>query len=85
LVKFDPLLRKKLGADPGEKVNVIIEYERMPTTAQIGTAQQLGIQITGASKEIPVVYAKATKDQLIALEKDPSIKRISYSAEVGIL
>lgn len=85
-MKFDKLLREKLGTDPaGDEVSVIVEYEKMPTASQVGTAQSLGVQVTGASREIPVVYARATKEQLLALEKDPSVKRISYSAPVGIL
>lgn len=82
-LKLDPLLAEELGIDDPEDIfNIIIEYYRMPTGLNISSAQRIGISITGTSKTQPYVYARATKEQILQLERDPEIKMIWYSAPI---
>ena len=86
MVKFDILLREKLGADPpGDIHRVIIEYYVAPTELDVQATQQVGVRITGISKVIPIVYAEGTKEALLTLEDNPNIKRISLSETVGVM
>lgn len=84
-LKLDELLARKLGIDPPEElIDIIIEYYQMPTSLNVSAAQRIGIMITGMSRIKPFVYAKATKEQILELQKDPNIKRIYFSAPVGV-
>ena len=65
-MKLGKLLQRRLGRKdpPEEKIDVIIRFKRNITRADVSSLQNMGIQITGSSQRLPIVYGRATRNQI---------------------
>lgn len=85
-LKIDTLLAKQLGIDPpGDVIPVIVEYHQRPTSASLSALSAVGARITGASNVLPMVYAEMTKEQILAIQARPDVKRVYFSPRVKAL
>lgn len=86
-MKLGKLLQRRLGRKdpPEEKIDVIIRFKRNITRADVSSLQNMGIQITGSSQRLPIVYGRATRNQIKKLEQMPQVKKIEHAAPVKAL
>ncbi len=85
--KLDPLLREQIKKETGKDVDppITVEFYSKPTSSDISTLQNIGLQITSVSSILPYVSGGALPDQITQIEKMSSVKKIWYNAPVGML
>jgi len=77
LQSVDPELALQLNQlTDDSSINAVIVYHRMPTDADLGSLQQIGIVGGTRYHALPMITITATRDQIVAISHLPSVRSI---------